>query len=217
MTNILLIVPTRGRPDKSIEFYEQFIATTSSNTTLCFGLDDDDVEYPRFPGVMYEVNPRMWMNGTLNFIANKYANDYDYIAFLGDDHRPRTQDWDLKLVDAIKDIKYGIAYGNDLLQGENLPTAVLLDARIVRELGYMAPPMMKHLYLDNFWRDIGRKLGTLRYKNEIIIEHMHYSVGKSEADSQYEEVNNSAMYSHDQFAYMTYVQTEFNNDLAKLV
>jgi hypothetical protein len=157
MNKVLLIVPTRGRPEKSVEFYEEF-KKTSTITDLVFGLDDDDVEYPRIDGVLYEVNPRAMMNGTLNLIANKYADQYEYIAFMGDDHRPRTPGWDTELVNSIKDVKHGIAYGNDLLQGKNLPTAVLLKSSIVRKLGFMAPPRQKHLYLDNFWKDMGIEL-----------------------------------------------------------
>jgi hypothetical protein len=217
MTKTLLIVPTRNRPEQSVEFYNQFAETSSYDVTLCFGLDDDDVEYPRIDGVLYEVNPRAMMNGTLNLIANKYANDYDYIAFMGDDHRPRTKHWDLELVETIIDVKYGIAYGNDLLQGANLPTAVLLDARIVRELGFMAPPAQKHLYLDNFWKELGERLGTLVYRDDVIIEHMHYLNGKATEDAGYQEVNSSGIALHDLMAFNKYKNEEFEKDLAKLV
>jgi hypothetical protein len=212
---ILTIVPTRSRPEQSVEFYNQFVATTGVSD-LCFGLDDDDVEYPRIDGVIYEVNPRMWMNGTLNFIAAKYGKYYDYVAFMGDDHRPRTQGWDIKLAESIADIRNGIAYGNDLWQGENLPTAVLLDSRIITTLGYMTPPKQRHLYLDDFWRDLGRELGTLRYNPEIIIEHMHFTAGKSQSDDLYQEVNSGAMFEYDQNMYNLYRQFDFANDLQAL-
>jgi len=206
MNKVLLIVPTRGRPEKSLEFYEEF-KKNSTITDLVFGLDDDDVEYPRIDGVLYEVNPRAMMNGTLNLIANKYADQYEYIAFMGDDHRPRTYGWDLKLVNSIKDIKHGIAYGNDLFQGENLPTAVLLKSSIVKTLGFMAPPAMKHLYLDNFWKDMGNELKSLKYLGDVIIEHMHFLIGKSEEDAGYAEVNSSPIFSHDQQAYLDYTDS----------
>lgn len=203
MNNVLLIVPTRGRPETSIEFYEEF-KKNSTITDLVFGLDDDDVEYPRIDGVLYEVNPRAMMNGTLNLIANKYADQYEYIAFMGDDHRPRTYGWDAELVNSIKDIKNGIAYGNDLFQGQNLPTAVLLKSNIVKTLGFMAPPAMKHLYLDNFWKDMGQELNSLVYRDDVIIEHMHFLIGKSQEDAGYAEVNSSSIASHDQRAYLEY-------------
>jgi hypothetical protein len=41
------------------------------------------------------------MNGTLNLLANKYCNEYEYVCFIGDDHRPRTDGWDLKLIESI--------------------------------------------------------------------------------------------------------------------
>lgn len=215
MNKVLLIVPTRGRPDKSIEFYEEF-KKNSTITDLVFGLDDDDVEYPRIDGVMYEVNPRAMMNGTLNLIANKYADQYEYIAFMGDDHRIRTYDWDKVLVDSIKGFNNGIAYGNDLLQGEQLPTAVLLNSNIVRKLGFMAPPAMKHLYLDNFWLDLGRSLGQIKYHGNVIIEHMHPAAGKADNDSGYVEVNSSEIFNHDRLAYGNYVATQMSNDIEKL-
>ena len=213
---VLLIVPTRGRPEKSIEFYEAFKGN-SPISDLVFGLDDDDIEYPRIDGVLYEVNPRAMMNGTLNLIATKYADKYDYIAFMGDDHRIRTPEWDVRLVEAIKDLPYGISYGNDLFQGANLPTAVLVNSNIIKKLGFMAPPAMKHLYLDNFWRDMGNKLGSLRYLNDVIIEHMHYLNGKAEEDAGYQEVNSMAIGTHDRLAYEQYVRDNFMDDFNKLV
>ena len=50
---VLLIVPTRSRPDSSIEFYESY-KENSKITDLLFALDDDDVDYPHIDGVMYE-------------------------------------------------------------------------------------------------------------------------------------------------------------------
>lgn len=165
---------------------------------------------------MYEVNPRAMMNGTLNLIAKKYSDAYDYIAFMGDDHRIRTSEWDVRLVEAIKGVQYGIAYGNDLLQGENLPTAVLLNSSIVRKLGFMAPVQMKHLYLDNFWRDMGKAIDSLRYLDDVVIEHMHYLNGKAVEDAGYQEVNSTAIATHDYNAYQNYLRNSFDIDKAKL-
>jgi hypothetical protein len=217
MNKVLLIVPTRGRPEKVQEFYDEFIKH-SSITDLIFGIDeDDDSVYPELDKARYEVNPRLRMCGTLNLIANKYANDYEYIAFLGDDHRIRTNDWDVILTNGIADKKYGITYGDDLLQGHQLPTAVLLKSEIVKTLGYMAPPVLIHLYLDNFWRDLGNKIDSLVYNANVIIEHMHYSNGKSDADELYLEVNSDAIGTHDRVEYSAYLQNGFAGDLAKLV
>jgi len=214
-SQVLLIVPTRSRPEKSLEFYEAF-RENSSITDLLFALDDDDVEYPQIECVQYEINPRMGMNGTLNYVANKYAEEYDYLAFMGDDHRIRTKDWDKDLVASITGFENGVAYGNDLLQGSNLPTAVLMDAHIVRKLGYMAPPKQRHLYLDDFWKELGNALGTLRYSPGVIIEHLHFTNGKADSDALYQEVNAPELYNKDREAYNEYLANDFNSDLEKL-
>jgi len=214
---ILLVVPTRSRPQSSIDFYESFV-DNSSITDLMFGLDNDDHEnYPRIDGVLYEVNDRMWVNGTMNYISNKYVDEYKYIAFMGDDHRIRTLGWDTELLSSIHDVEYGVAYGNDLFQGPNLATAVLMDTKIIKKLGYMAPPTLRHLYIDNFWMDIGNALGTLRYSNDVILEHMHYLNGKSIEDDGYREVNSQAFYQADSSAYSEYLNTKFQDDVKKIL
>lgn len=211
---VLLVVPTRGRPEASLNFYEAFKGN-SQITDLMFGLDDDDAEsYPRIENVLYEINPRMGMNGTLNHIASKYADKYDYIAFMGDDHRIRTAGWDVTLTNAIGDL--GLAYGNDLLMGESLATAVVMSSNIIRAIGFMAPPKQKHLYLDNFWMEVGKRLGRLHYRGEVIIEHMHFSVGKSEKDALYEETNSSNMYDADRVAFEEYMSQSFEEDIKKI-
>lgn len=213
----LLIVPTRNRPNNVKEFYEEFDNNTTDSTTLCFAIDNDDessYDKKSMPRAIWEINERMGMGGTLNYVANKYCKEYDYITFMGDDHRIRTNNWDLELT---KNSPVNlVAYGNDLLQGQNLPTAVLMDSRIIGILGYMSPPSLKHMFLDNFWKSLGTALGTLTYRDDVIIEHMHYSVNKSEQDQTYQECNDLEIYSHDNRMYNLYISTEFLNDIKKL-
>jgi len=214
MNKVLLIVPTRSRSKASLDFYKSFIEN-SSITDLMFAIDEDDADnYPRIDGVLYEVNPRMGMNGTLNYVALKYLKDYDYIVFMGDDHRIRTKDWDVTLSSSIGN--KGLAYGNDLFQKENLPTSVMISSNIISAIGYMAPPNQKHLYLDDFWLLLGKKLDAIYYHPDVIIEHMHYTLGKSEVDELYSEVNDPSMYSADQVAFSDYINNQFELDLEKI-
>jgi len=213
--DVLVIVPTRGRPDASIEFHKEFLAK-SMISDLMFAIDEDDADnYPRIDGVLYEVNPRMGMNGTLNHAATKYADSYKYIVFMGDDHRIRTFGWDIVMTEKIGSL--GIAYGNDLIQGQALPTAVLMSSNIIKAIGYMAPPKQKHMYLDNFWLDLGTRLNAIHYLEDVIIEHLHFSVGKSDMDSSYQETNDSAIYNADKVAYDEYLSTQMDIDLDKIL
>lgn len=212
---VLLIVPSRKRQLKVVNFFNYF-KDNSTITDLCLGLDDDDYfNYPVYEDVIYEINPNMNLCQKLNHISNKYASDYKYLAFMGDDHWIRTKNWDEKLVQSIEKIPNGIAYGNDLFQGPNLPTFVLMDSSVIKTLGYMCPPKQKHLYIDNFWKDLGTKLNTLVYVSDVVVEHMHFVNKKSPVDEIYASVNAAEMYEHDRVMYEQYLQNDFELDLKK--
>ena len=216
MKKMLTIIPSRGRNEGAKEFARVFFEN-SKISDLAFGLDDDDeASYERLNNVIYEVNPRKRVNGTLNCIASKYCHDYEYLAFMGDDQRVRTLGWDEVMYEQIKNIPLALAYGDDLIQGQRLPTSVVMDSQIVRILGYMSPPCLIHMYIDNFWLDLGVALKTLCYFPQVIIEHMHFSKGKNAYDKTYAESNNPQQYDRDFKSYRNYLANEFPQDIEKL-
>ena len=208
----MLIVPTRKRPSACDELLTAF-EETAEDADILFGIDDDDnSQYSSRVLGKASINPRLRMGGTLNLLATQNADKYEFLSFMGDDHRPRTQGWDRILSDAIGE-RPGVAYGDDLLQGANLPTAVTMSAEIVRRIGYMVPPVLVHMYMDNFWRDFGEKIGNLQYRADVVIEHMHYLAGKAINDLQYQEVNASHVYEKDRIAYEDYEKTQMDTDV----
>jgi len=194
----------------------------SAASDLLFIIDANDPEHDQYH---FEVGQELCMtieNQTrgmaypINKAANAIAkqNKYDFFAFLGDDHRPRTAEWDLQLMAAMQR-RPSMAYGNDLLQGKRLPTMIVMTSDIVKALGGMVPPNMKHLYLDNFWKKLGEDLGALTYLDDVIVEHMHPVAGKAEWDEGYKEVNAQEVYSFDALAYQNYIQSEAYEALKK--
>jgi hypothetical protein len=217
MNTNLVIIPARGRPDKAKTAFDA-LKDLSKISDFMIGLDDDDAHnYPEIDGVIREVNPRLKMNGTLNLLATKYADKYETITFMGDDHLVRTEGWDEKLYEPIKARGFGIAYANDLFQGENLPTQVMISTNIIKELGFMAPPKLIHLFMDNFWKVFGQVLGCLDYKADVVIEHMHFMAGKSASDEQYLEVNSKDVSNHDALAFKEYAETQLKDDAIKVL
>jgi hypothetical protein len=63
-----------------------------------------------------------------------------------------------------------------------------MSSSIVQALGYFCPPGLIHMYLDNFWAELGRGANCLAYRGDVIIEHMHPLAGKAEVDAGYDEV-----------------------------
>lgn len=191
---LLVIVPTRGRPQNAARLAEAFEDTDSLNADLVFVADRDDPELPAYhmaaPRLLiHEGGEGRGLVPALNWAAGLYADVYDHLGFMGDDHLPRTAGWDAHVLGAMDAAAPRVVYGNDLLQGEALPTASFMPSRMVRALGFMAPPVLRHLYVDNFWLTLGQHLGGLRYLPDVVIEHVHPAAGKAVMDERYAAVN----------------------------
>lgn len=229
-----VLVPSRGRPGNMERLVEAFQETCHDSTYLnCIvDLDDPEIEayhdlYNRCEYQFFALwivpktkHSRPGIVHPLNYVANEIFNPKTgmyptILGFMGDDHLPRTDGWDIEIERHLSATRAGVVYGNDLLQGENLPTAAFLTSNIVQTLGWMAPPDLNHLYVDNFWLDLGRGIGRIRYLDDVIIEHLHPMNGKSEWDQTYEECNNPNA-ARDKFAYLDYKAKRFPADLAKV-
>lgn len=226
----LYIVPTRCRPNNARRLVEAFNKTVAhpSDVSLLLAIDLDDPmideymmiysDYVDSPlDVAIASDDRMRLGPTLNHYAKKYASLYDILGFMGDDHLPETYGWDVALRSVLEASKIGVAYANDGFQGPNLPTAVAMTSNIVRELGYFVPPKLIHLYMDNFWKDIGLRITSLHYLHNVNITHMHPQANKAEWDAQYVEVNSGEMWTHDAAVWDEYCKTALENDVAKLI
>lgn len=201
--DLLIIVPSRGRPENIARLTGAFDVATHAELLVAIDADDPEAgEYQRVQfnrGGMWLVRDlRRRMVGTLNHIATSTATkSYRYVGFMGDDHYPQTPGWDIEYVRALDRAgPGGIVYGNDLIQGRNLPTQVALDRRIVDVLGYMAPPCLVHMFADNFWRDLGEALGTLVYLPDVVVEHLHPIAERAAWDDQYTEAGASMNSDH---------------------
>lgn len=209
VADLTVLVPSRGRPAQAAALARAFHDTCTADTRLVFSIDADDPtrgEYAPLIGngpVDVDINVNRSMVQALNTSACKVTSFA--VGFMGDDHCPRTHGWDTRYLEALRKFGTGIVYGDDLLQRENLPTQVAMTADIVRALGFMAPPELTHLYVDNFWRDLGAGAGCLGYLPDVIVEHRHPVAGKAQWDANYARVNNSAMYERDAAAYEQYV------------
>jgi len=218
----MVIVPSRGRPARAAELCEAFEATCTNDTKLVFVVDDDDPDVVRYKGIVdgdyatVITSASRNMVEALNFGARVKIGAFA-VGFMGDDHRPRTIGWDGQYLTALHEMGTGIVFGDDLLQSEKLPTQCALTSDIIRTLGYMAPPELHHMYVDNFWRDLGEAGGCIRYLPDVIVEHLHPAAGKALWDDGYRRVNNPTRYAADGAAYGAYrMSGALDADVAKV-
>jgi hypothetical protein len=216
--DLVVLVPTRSRPHLVDRMVDAWMFTGANVVAdLYFVIDVDDMEYPRYHD---EIRKFGWPNMVvlpewkplvpkLNRVAVEFADQYKAIAFMGDDHTPRTPMWARMLIEdhmRMSPVQTRIVYGQDGLQDERLPTWWSMDSRIVKALGRMVPSDVQHLYCDNAVKELGQRSRTLFYDERILIEHMHPVAGKGEADAQYRRVNRPQQYHSDGIAFRQWLE-----------
>jgi hypothetical protein len=229
MADLVVVVPSRGRPKAAHELRDAFEATCVLDTKLVFAIDLRDAEgiyeYPFDDRATTWWSESTTMVEALNMRVHELLNgDMDEglvsppfaVGFMGDDHRPRIRGWDEQYVDTLRELGTGIVYGDDLLQGRRLPTQCAMTSDIVRALGYMAPPSLTHMYVDNFWLALGEQAQCIKYLPEVVVEHRHPVAGKAQWDEGYKRVNDPGVFAKDEAAFAEYCRTSLLGDVQKV-
>lgn len=227
MPDLIVITPSRGRPRQLNELAAAVRDTTSGRAEVLGLVDVDDPDRAAYMAVSCEIwtGERRSLSGWTNHVTRQLLDERwrwfngspRYLASFGDDHRPRTANWDLQLIDAIEQLDGpGIAYGNDLFQGAALPTAWVVSADVVRAVGWMMLPTCQHMYVDAAALALGQAAERIAYVPSVIIEHLHPLAGKSDWDTSYRESNAGARYAADEAAFRAWRQDGLEADAAKI-
>lgn len=212
---ILVVTPTRARPENVRRLRQSLIERSENSNSfdhiMCIDRDDpklaDYLVDGQTPGYYYLVRESRRLGPWLNYMAEiTHRDDYDIIAFIGDDVVARTYGWDKAVREAMQTSK--IVYTDDGWQGEGLPTAVFMSTEMVKKAGYMVYPELTHLYIDNHWKAWGEAINSITYVPEVLLEHMHPFAGKAETDKVYEDANADHMYDKDRAAFEKFTREE---------
>lgn len=201
MKPMLTIVPSYQRPHKVKPYAEAYLSNSSGLASVLFVLEEDD---PYLEQYQKEIPDQFGMlvgkfgsyTKAINGAFGLHRNHAVYFVS-ADDFRHRTPGFEEKFIEELSD-EVGIIYPNDLLQGENLPTQAAIHGDVARALGYLVYPEFTHLYVDDWWRELGKALPKYRYLPDVISEHMHPAAGKSPNDEIYQLRNSQGEYAHGQ-------------------
>lgn len=220
MKKILVMCPSRSADGKRIKNVNNLISswkeTTTGNSDFLLGLDQDDAHhYPSVDNIIVDINPnKLTVVKKINYLSSKYLDNYEFIQFVGDDCVFKTKDWENIYLESSKNKNYVLFYPNDTYQKDKLPTHPLISTNIIKKIGFMGPPCLEHMYVDNFWLMLGKNLQCLEYFEEIILEHRHPVKG-FETDEIYAQ--NDSYFARDQKEYINYINFHFIKDLEKII
>lgn len=216
MRDLLLVVPSRGRPGNILRLMAAMQDTCRGQTDLIVGLDLDDPtrkEVQRL-GVEFMLNGELhqvvaWMN----WMARAHVKGYRFIGHIGDDNVPRTEGWDLRVMEALEEVP--MCFGDDLYPRPKgtLPCHIFMRSEIIWALGYMGPPIFKSMFVDNVWMEWGKEIG-IRFLPDVVIEHMHHGAGKAPLDETYFRSGMEMPAGHQAFRH--YMATDFTSDVARM-
>lgn len=222
MAELTVLVPTRSRPHSVDRIVDAWYATGAFGVAdLVFVVDKDDPEAPAYlevlqrrAGPKYMILPE-WrpLVPKLNWAATHLADVGMAMAFMGDDHLPRTPMWAQRVLAATALHGPSIVYGRDGFQDQNLPTWWAMTNSIVKAIGAMVPSDVQHLYCDNTVMEMGKAANCLRYLPDVLIEHMHPIAHKGDMDDQYARVNRPEQYERDRAAFERWIKTRMSSDI----
>lgn len=212
MTETLgVLVPSRGRPGNLARLVNAVESTKDGHVTIYTRLDDDDATLSDYLArnlpINVTVGPRVFYGASLNEIASKAVHDgATHLGMFGDDVVPDTPGWDRQLINALGG-RLGVAYGSDGLEklhGPDLPTHYVTQAELFTRLGWLALPTIRHLFLDNVARELGKALGNFVYLPNVKLTHLHRWNKSAPDDDTYREANDKRKRESDRQAFETW-------------
>jgi hypothetical protein len=166
--------------------------TCRGETHLIVGVDDDDPMLPDYLGfteceVIVRTGLQRQLVRWLNVLAVPRAKRYRYIGHIGDDNVPRSDGWDIEIMESLDENLF--CFGDDLDPGRapgSLSIHAFMRSDVIQRLGYMGPPRIQHMYVDPVWYAWGQAT-SIEFLPDVILEHMHYTIsGKAPPDESYQ-------------------------------
>jgi hypothetical protein len=190
---------------------------TEPTTAYLVVVDADDPTLPDYQAddlPLWILAERVGYTASLNACAQEHWDRYAILGAFGDDVLFRTRRWDRVVQETLT--TPGIAYANDLIHGQNHPSAVFMSSVIAKALGWLALPATRHQWADDGWKRLGQATERLRYMPSVTIEHMHPAVGKAEMDEGYRAVFDGENAKRDHAGFTAWAEGGLEADAAKV-
>lgn len=191
--NILLQLPTLGRPEKLNFCLKKYLELFSGQNKIHFNINCDNSDKTMkddivINSIKYAVSLYDNVTCDVNFDENTNkisaindhidGKEFDIIICLSDDMIPMKKDWD-KIISSNMEKNFPDTFGclhfNDGIQGNSLITLSIMGKKLYDYFGYIYHPDYKSLYSDNEFTNEVYRMNKVVYIDEIIIAHEHYS------------------------------------------
>lgn len=187
------LLPSRRRPHNLKRFFESIVAagTTSPGIVMIQTGDwlDNEAAYREL------VLPPRWIVHTTSGDSQgdkirevtPLWQDLDWVGLLGDDETIVTPNWDQILVSHLDGMNL-VSCNDDWVintRDGRIAGCIVWSGDLLRTVGYIFPPGMHHILLDDIWEEVGRATGCWQTIREVTIKHHHFENGGAPRDETY--------------------------------
>ncbi len=206
----IIILPTRGRAGGKLQRCLRALKETGTTTPGLIAVAEDDWRTNKDAYAKTEIPPG-W-----NFFVGDYPDtatateavrarfpDAAFYIWFTDDNIAETPEWDRLLVSHLTGNNIvSTAFGE---KSSRMNGAIAFSGDLIRAIGYIYPPGLKHLFLDDVFEEIGRMTGCWQVLPDVMVRHYHGpKVG--EPDTTSERVN--TFWENDRKAYLNWQKTD---------
>lgn len=122
---------------------------------------------------------------------DEYKNK-EYIALINDDHVICTKHGDKTMLASLREhmimgCNDGPSPDKPWMSPRKLAGLTLFAGKVIRTLGYLFPPGLQQLYIDDVWETIGGQAGAIQILMNVCVHHDHVFNGRNK-DETYKKV-----------------------------
>lgn len=206
MKTISLLCPTRNRIANTKRLIQSLKDTTThpERVELLFYVDEDDTALSQYIDLIKEkekalgrievvVGPAISVSQSWNTICK--ASTGTVLKMSNDDLVYRTKGWDIRAEEEVNKFPDEIycMWFNDQLHRRRMCTFPILSRKWVDTVGYFTPGIFNFFYNDTWIHNIGKRIGREHYVDNVIVEHLHFTVRKSEFDETYKRAREAEL------------------------
>lgn len=218
MTEGLWILPTRNRPENLKRFLKAAKEIgTSTPGLILVNQDEYDQSRMAYDALQIFMLPN-WQ--IIPVKAKSYGDAIraiwpkvkrlDWVGLVSDDLVPCTPGWDVKLINSLQG--WNVVSSNDGwqaqsgdIQRDRIHGAICFSGDLLRTIGWMFPPKLRHIFHDDMLETLGRETACWQVKSDILVKHLHEALRGNRGPTMDPQ---SDLWKHDEAVFKEWVEKD---------
>ena len=199
---IAILVPTRERMNNRLTLLFSILTTCFdiNNINIYYGVDSDDPTLETIKNVakaipslkVIEIKNEgkfLGLGKLWNILVDESTEEI--ISMIGDDMVFKTKNWDQKIIEEFQNIptdNIKAIHCNDDCHGKKLAVNLFCHRKYAEVLGRFMREEFKINWVDQWLHQLFSAFDRLTYREDIMIEHRHWVLGKNTRDKTAERM-----------------------------